>query len=105
MDLEELKIKLKNYSKKNIILSEHAKIRALQRNIQISEIIEHITNPNKLYHFEEQLVENSTESKFNCFFQHSNKYIYRFVIILNGKCIIITVIRINKIMQKMVNNI
>ncbi|MDD4354147.1 MAG: DUF4258 domain-containing protein [Candidatus Nanoarchaeia archaeon] len=100
MDLETLKAKLRSYPKDKIILNEHSRLRSIQRNISLKDILNHISSPEKLYYFEEQTANKSNEYKFNCFFHHSNKYVYRFVIVINGECVIITVIRINKIMQK-----
>jgi len=46
---EELIEKLKKYTKDDIVFTSHAFIRAKQRNIKLSEVIENITNPKRLY--------------------------------------------------------
>ena len=56
MDLEKLKEKLNSYSKEDIIITNHAEIQAIFREIELDEVIENILNPEKLVYFEEQLL-------------------------------------------------
>lgn len=100
VNLSELKNKLSSYALDNILISKHALLRAGLRNFDILDIKKTINNPFNLYYFEEQKANFSNEKKFNCYFRHSKKYCHRFIIIINGKCIICTVIKINIKVQK-----
>jgi hypothetical protein len=96
---EDLKNKLQKYKKDDIILTPHAEIRLNQRNISKNDIIKNITNPTRLYYAEKQIARGK-EERYNCFFKLSKSQDHRYIIILNRKCIICTVIKIKTRWQK-----
>ena len=102
MNLEELKKKLKSYKRKDIIVTDHADLQALTRQIEVEEVKENIVNPNKLVYFEEQESKNKNEGKYDCYFEYSKTYAHRYILTVNGKLIIVTIIRINRDWQKIV---
>lgn len=100
MDLEKLKEKLNSYSKEDIIITNHAEIQAIFREIELDEVIENILNPEKLVYFEEQLSQNPEEKKYNCYFAYSKEFAHRYIFTTNGKIIIVTIIKIDRDWQK-----
>ena len=96
MDLEEFKQKLKKYSENDIKITEHAREQADFRNISIEEVKNNILHPDKLVFVEEQKAIVAKETKYNCYFAYSENYFHRYVIVLNGKLIIVTIIGINR---------
>ena len=94
MNLEELKIKLKTYKREDIIFTKHAEIRALTRNINLEEVKENIVNPKKLVEF------RKVDNKYECYFAYSRNFCHKYVLVLNGKVIIVTIISINREWQK-----
>jgi hypothetical protein len=96
VDLESLKSRLRVFKKEEIILSNHALIRAKFRKIDIEEIKSNIINPTKLVYAEQQKTENKGEEKYNCYFAYSKDFAHRYVLVLDGKVIIVTIIVINK---------
>ena len=88
--------KLKKYSKEDIIITDHALIRAVARNIDIEAIKENIINPKRLYFARKQIAVTANEEKFDCYFGYSNTQCHRYVLVLNGKCIVCTVIKIKR---------
>ena len=96
MDLENFKEKLKSYRKENIIITPHAEIRALARNIDLEEVKKNISNPEKLVYVEEQEANNPKEKKYGCYFAYSDNYCHKYAVVVNGKLIIVTIISINR---------
>jgi lipoate-protein ligase A len=102
MDLEAFKEKLKSYKKSDIIFTSHAKIRALGRGIDLEEVRENIVNPIKLVYAKKLEEKHPDEEKFECYFNYSKLYSHKYVLTLNRKVIIITIISINRDWQRMV---
>lgn len=102
MELEELKERLKSYKKSDIIFTKHAEIRALGRGIDLEEVKENIVNPTKLVYAKEQKAEHKNELKYGCYFNYSKDFSHKYVLTLNRKVIIITIISINRDWQRMV---
>lgn len=100
MDINTFKEKLKSYDKKHIFLTNHAKIRALMRNIDLEEVKNNIINPVKLVYFKEQKSEKEKEYKYECYFSYSKNYCHKYILTTNGKVIIVTVISINRDWQR-----
>ena len=99
---EELIEKLKKYTKDDIVFTSHAFIRAKQRNIKLSEVIENITNPKRLVFARKQKANKPGEEKYDCYFVHSNTLCHRYVLIINKRIIVCTIIKINRRWQKRV---
>lgn len=102
MDINNFKEKLKGYNKQDIIITEHAKIRAFGRGINLEEVKDNIINPFRLVHFEEQKAKYKDEKKYACYFAYSRTYCHKYVLTLNRKVIIITIININRDWQKII---
>lgn len=100
MNLEELKEKLRKYKKEDIIITEHAKIQAITRNIDLNEAKENITNPKRLVYAEKQEALKADEEKYNCYFAYSKLYAHRYIITINRKVIIVTIVKINRNWQR-----
>jgi len=102
MDIEKLKQKLSSYDKKDIIIKHHAEIRAIVRDIDLEEVKENIVNPKRLVYAEEQKALKNTEKKYNCYFSYSKEMCHRYVLTVNSKVIIVTIIKINRDWQRII---
>ena len=100
MNLNELKAKLQKYKREEIILTEHAELQAFVRKIDIEEVKENIINPNRLVHIKQQISKNKNEEKYDCYFAYSKHLYHRYILTINGKIIIVTIIKINRDWQK-----
>jgi len=102
MNLDELKEKLKRYSKEDIIITEHAETQALVRDIGLEEVKQNIISPEKLVYFDKQESQKPNEEKYDCYFAYSKKLCHRYILTINGKLIIVTIIKINRDWQKII---
>jgi len=100
MDLEELKKKLAKYNKEDIIITRHAELQAYVREINLDEVKDNVINPEKLVFVEQQKSQKQNEEKYNCYFAYSKDLSHRYILIVNGKVIIVTIIKINRDWQK-----
>lgn len=94
--------KLKGYSKKDIIFTTHAKVRAVQRGLDLEEVKDNIANPRRLVYAVKQEARKSGEHKFDCYFLYSKTLCHRYVLIINRRIIICTAIKINRRWQNVV---
>ena len=76
---EELKERLKKYSRGQIIFTMHARIRALQRGIDLEEIKDNLLNPIRLSTALKQEAEKENEEKYDCYFAYSRNLCHRYV--------------------------
>ena len=97
-----MKEKLKRYKKEDIIVTEHAKLQAIFRNIELDEIKENILNTKRLSFTGKQKAEKEGEEKYDCYFGYSKTQCHRYIIVINNKCIVCTVIKINRRWQHIV---
>lgn len=102
MNIEDFKKRLRNYKRKEIIFLPHAEIQALMRNIDLEEIKNNILNPDKLVHIEEQESLRQGEDKYGCYFGYSDFHCHKYVLTLNRKIIIVTIININRNWQRII---
>ena len=100
MDLERLKDKLKKYKKEDIIIVHHADIQAFVREVSLEEVKENLMNPKRLVYAKQQEAKNREEEKYDCYFAYSKHLYHRYVVVLNGKLLIVTIIKINRDWQK-----
>ena len=100
MDIEELKKKLRTYKKEDIIIKYHAELQAFIRRVDLEKVKENILNPFRLVYAEKQKSKFPNEEKYNCYFAYSKNHYHRYVIIINRKIIIATIIDINRDWQK-----
>jgi len=70
MDIKSLKEKLNQYKKEDVIITNHAEIQALVRNINLEEVKNNIVKPDKLVYAEKQKAKQGQE-KYNCYFSYS----------------------------------
>jgi hypothetical protein len=99
-EIDKLKEKLKGYSKERIIITHHAEIQAIVRDMDLEEVKENIINPLKLVYVKKQETFRENEEKYDCYFAYSRHLYHRYVLTLNGKILIVTIIKINRDWQK-----
>lgn len=100
MNIDELKEKLKAYKKESIIITKHAELQAFVREVDLEDVKNNITNPEKLVYFRQQGSQKPGEEKYDCYFAYSKHLYHRYIITINGKVIIVTIIKINRDWQK-----
>ena len=94
--------KLKKYKKEDIIITSHAENQAIFRSIDLDEVKENIINPKRLYFAGKQKSERASEEKYDCYFGYSKTQCQRYILVINDKCIVCTVIKINRRWQHIV---
>lgn len=94
---------MSNFKKTDIIITEHTRIRIIQRQLKIDEIIENIINPEKLEYAIKEKAEFPKEEKFDCYFGYSKSLCHRYVLVLKDKVVVVTAIKINRRWQKIVD--
>ena len=72
------------------------------REISLEEIKQNIVKPEKLVYAKEQESKKSGEEKYDCYFAYSKHLYHRYVLTINRKVIIVTIIKINRDWQKAV---
>ena len=102
MKLEQLKEKLKTYKKGDIIFTDPANLQAFVREIDLEEVKENIINPDKLVYVEGQKALKKNEVKYNCYFAYSKYLCHRYALTINSKIIIVTIIKINRDWQRII---
>jgi len=95
-----LKNKLKSYKKQDIIITKHAELQAFSRNINLEEVKENIIKPDKLVYAKKQKAQKQNEEKYDCYFAFSKHFYHRYILTINQKIIIVTIISINRDWQK-----
>ena len=88
--------KLAKFTKEDIVITYHAEEQAIFRGIKISEIKENIINPKRLTFARKQETEKKREEKFDCYFGYSKSQCQRYVLVINNKCVVCTVIKIKR---------
>ena len=96
--------KLRGYSKNKIIISDHARIRAVQRQLEVDEIIENIINPKRLEYAIKEELASANEEKFDCYFGYSKTQCHRYIVVINHIIVVVTAIKINRRWQKIVES-
>ena len=102
VDLEKLKDKLRSHKAGDIIITKHAGLQAIMRQIDFEEVKRNILNPDKLIYAEKQNSKKFNEEKYDCYFAYSSDFVHRYILVINGKVIIVTIIKINRNWQKIV---
>ena len=100
MELRELKEKLSQYKKSDIIITNHAEIEAFVRDVDLEQVKENVSNPVKLVYAQKQEAKHSNEEKYDCYFAYSKHLYHRYALTINAKIIIVTIIKINRDWQK-----
>ncbi len=100
VDLESFKKRLQQYDKNDIILTDHAILQAAFRGIDLDEVRENIINPQRLQFAIEQKSGKRSEQKYDCYFGYSKTQCHRYILLVNRKCIVCTVIKINRRWQR-----
>ena len=93
---EILKEKLKKYKKAGIIITPHAEVQAIFRQISLEEIKENVINPKRLSYAIKQEAKKEVEEKYDCYFGYSNTQCHRYVLVIDGKCVVCTVVKIDR---------
>ncbi|MBD3390247.1 hypothetical protein GF415_04845 [Candidatus Micrarchaeota archaeon] len=73
------------------------------RGIDREEVMQNLMNPSKMFFAREQGAREQNEQKFDCYFGISKKWAHRYVIVINRKLLVITVIKVRKKWQKKVD--
>ena len=94
--------KLKRYKKEDIIITVHAQEQAIFRSIDLNEIKDNIINPRRLCFAKKQTAEKEGEEKYDCYFAYSKTQCQRYILVINNKCIVCTVIKINRRWQHII---
>lgn len=94
--------KLKGFKRQDIVISSHALIRMAQRQISEGEVIENIINPFRLKYVIKKEAVKQGEEKFDCYFDYSPNQCHEYIIAIKDKVIVITVVKINRRWQKIV---
>ncbi len=100
MELKELKEKLSKHKKSDIIITDHAELQALTRDVDVDEVKENIINPARLVYAKKQEAKYKGEEKYDCYFAYSKHLYHRYALTVNAKIIIVTIIKINRDWQK-----
>lgn len=95
---DHVKKRLKEFRKEDIIITDHALVRIIQRQISEKEIIENLINPERLYVAIKEESSNK-EEKFDCYFNYSKRLCHRYVIVIKNNFVVVTVIKINTVWQ------
>jgi hypothetical protein len=98
--LEELRGKLAEYKKSEIVITRHAELQALSRDVDLEEVKENIVHPTKLVFARQQKSSRVEEEKYDCYFAYSKHLYHRYILTVNAKVIIVTIIKINRDWQK-----
>ena len=93
---EQVKEKLSTYNKEDIIITNHAYLQAICREINIDEVKENIINPKRLSFARKEKAENNDEEKYDCYFGYSKTQCHRYILVINKKCVVCTIIKINR---------
>ncbi len=80
--------------------TKHALFRISFRQLEEGEITRNLVDPGKLVFARKQ--GPGGENKFECYFAYSNSLAHKYVVVLNAKIKVITVIKIKRKWQKMV---
>ena len=102
MNLEELKKKLRGYKKEGIIITFHAEVQAHVREVDLEEVKNNIINPERLVYSKQQKSEKLGEEKYECYFAYSKQSCHKYVLTINRKIIIVTIIKIDRNWQKII---
>jgi len=92
--------KLKQFHRQDIIISKHALVRIVQRQIDKEEIIENIINPKRLEYAIREKADRKDEEKFDCYFGYGKRLCHRYVIVIKNNVVVVTVVKINRVWQK-----
>ena len=75
----------------------------IQRQIDESEVVENIINPKRLEYAIKEVALGS-EEKFDCYFGYSKTQCHRYVIVLKKDVVVVTVIKLNRRWQRIVES-
>jgi len=92
----------RKFREEDIVITDHALRQALFRSISLDEVRENIINPRRLVFARKQKARRETEEKYDCYFAYSKTQCQRYIITINKKCVVCTVIKINRRWQHMV---
>lgn len=100
--VEELKAGLKRFTREDILFSQHALLQAVVRQIDVGEVTRNILNPTRLVYARKEAGRQKGEVKYDAYFSYGSSYAHRYIFTSNGRIIIVTVIKIRRDWQKMV---
>lgn len=95
-DKLELISRLKKYSAEDIVFTDHALLRAKMRQIDIENVKRNLLKPDGFVFARKESGCGHGEAKFDCYLSLSKGLAHRYVIVLNKKVVVITVIKLRK---------
>lgn len=99
----EVTASLKRFKKEEIVFDDHARMQSAIRGIDREEVRQNLMDPSKMFFAREQEARGQNERKFDCYFGISKRWAHRYVIVINRKLLVITVIKVRKKWQKKVD--
>ena len=100
--LKLLKARLKKFHPDDIVFSNHSRIQASVRQIDLSEVKQNLTNPKRLVYAKKEAGRRKGETKYDTYFAYAPSYAHRYIFTMNGKIVVVTVIKIQRNWQKLV---
>jgi hypothetical protein len=94
---------LKRFKEGEVFFDDHARMQSAIRGIDREEVVQNLLNPSKMFFAREQEARGENERKFDCYFGVSKRWAHRYVIVINGRLLVITVIKVRKKWQKKVD--
>ncbi|MCK4326863.1 MAG: hypothetical protein KAW41_00115 [Candidatus Diapherotrites archaeon] len=91
--------KLKGLQQGSIVFTTHAALQAKVRQVSLEEVEKNLLSPRRLRYAERQ-ASRKGESKYNCYFGYSRTMVHRYVIVINAKAVVVTIIKIKKRWQR-----
>ncbi|MFH0869132.1 MAG: hypothetical protein V1839_02815 [archaeon] len=95
--------RLKRYKKEDIVFTYHAQIQATFRQIDLNEVTDNLANPKRLVLAVKGESAREGTEKFDCLFDYGKNKAHRYIITINAKLIVVTVININRKWQHRVD--
>lgn len=96
---KELLRKLDGLGSNDIVFTHHAEIQSMVRQIDLGEVRKNLLNPHRLKYVEKQ-PSRKGETKYDCYFGYSKTQAHRYVIVINAKLVVVTIIKINRRWQR-----
>lgn len=97
-----VKGRLQTFRREDVIITPHARIRMTQRQVPEEEVIENIINPERLEAAIREEACSADEEKFDCYFGYNKTRCHRYILIITGGVVVVTVVKINRRWQHIV---
>jgi hypothetical protein len=88
------------FKREDIIFTDHAEIRIIQRQLSKTEIIENILNPVRLEYARREEASRPGEEKYACYFGYSKTQCQEYILIIKRNIVVVSVVKINRRWQR-----